>query len=164
MPADFFEALNTQMRDGGLNAMLHDLLAIDLTGWHPRSHIPATSALTDQKVQAFRRDPMSFWWYRTLEAGEIGPNLTEDRWRDGPVDVDSIDKEEALACLETMARGMGRHGPFTKTAMARFLRTVGVEVDAKDTRGNRVWRLPQLDQARLAFESHVGGRLDWDGE
>ena len=74
------------------------------------------------------------------------------------------EKDEFLRDLTDVARTMGRHGPFTKTAMARFLRTVGVEVDAKDTRGNRVWRLPRLDQARLAFESHVGGRLDWDGE
>jgi hypothetical protein len=164
LPAYFFDALNAQMRNGGLNAMLHDLQAIDLTGWHPRSHIPKTSALTDQKVQAFRRDPMSFWWYRLLEDGESDIAVSEERWRAGHVDVGSIEKDELLRDLTDVARTMGRHGPFTKTAMARFLRTVGVEVDAKDTRGNRVWRLPRLDQARLAFESHVGGRLDWDGE
>jgi len=164
LPADFFDALNAQMRNGGLSAMLHDLVALDLTGWHPRSHIPRTLALTDQKVQAFRRDPMSFWWYRLLEDGESDTAISEEKWRVGHMDVGSIEKDELLRDLTDVARTMGRHGPFTKTAMARFLRTVGVEVDAKDTRGNRVWRLPRLDQARHAFESHVGGRLDWDGE
>ena len=62
-----------------------------------------------------------------------------------------------------MAKSMGRHGPFTTTAMARFLRTVGVDVQARDRRGERVWRVPRLHEARLAFEQHVGGKLDWDG-
>lgn len=163
LPDGFFDELNAETRNGGLSAMLHDLMAIELHGWHPRSHIPRTSALTDQKIQAFRRDPMSFWWYRTLEAGEIGLNHFEDRWRDGHVDIGSHDKEDELARLEAMAKSMGRHGPFTTTAMARFLRTVGVDVQARDRRGERVWRVPRLEDARLAFERHVGGKLDWDG-
>lgn len=164
LPEHFFEALDTQMRGAGLNAMLHDLLAIELGSWHPRSHIPKTQALVDQKVQAFRRDPISFWWYRTLEDGEIGLTLSGDAWRTGEVDVSSRGKEELLLRLAEVARGMGRYGPFTKTAVARFLRIVGVEVDAKDKRGNRVWRVPRLVEARLAFERHVGGALDWDGD
>lgn len=164
LPSGFFDELNAETRNGGLSAMLHDLMAIDLRRWHPRSHIPRTSALTDQKIQAFRRDPMSFWWYRTLEAGEIGLNHFDDRWRDGHADIGSHDKEDELARLESMAKSMGRHGPFTTTAMARFLRTVGVDVQARDRRGERVWRVPRLDDARLAFERHVGGKLDWDGE
>lgn len=164
LPDGFFDALNDEMHGGGQSAMLHDLLALDLKGWHPRSHIPRTQALLDQKVQAFKRDPISFWWYRTLEAGEINPTFMEDDWRDGSLDIGSRDKEQLLLGLAETARGMGRHGPFTKTVVARFLRMVGVEVDAKDKRGNRVWRVPSLDDARLAFERHVGGKLEWDGE
>jgi hypothetical protein len=36
------------MDRGGREAMLHDLLAMDLKGWHPREKIPTTKALRDQ--------------------------------------------------------------------------------------------------------------------
>jgi hypothetical protein len=51
LPPSFFIDLNAEMENGGLSAMLHDLLTIDLAGWHPRSAIPNTKALVDQKVE-----------------------------------------------------------------------------------------------------------------
>jgi Bifunctional DNA primase/polymerase, N-terminal/Family of unknown function (DUF5906)/Primase C terminal 2 (PriCT-2) len=163
LPEGFFAALDAKMRNGGLAAMLHDLKAIDLGGWHPRSAIPNTAALVEQKVQAFRRDPLSFWWFRTLEAGAINVDVDEAAWTLDAVDVDSIGKEEMVADVGTIAKGMGRPGQFSKKAVATFLKSVGVEVDAKDKKGMRVWRIPRLADARLAFEVHVGGAIEWDG-
>jgi len=71
LPGDFFDKLEEEMQSGGLAAMLAELLSLNLDGWHPRSAIPNTTALVDQKLQAFRRDPLAFWWFRTLEGGEI---------------------------------------------------------------------------------------------
>lgn len=79
------------------------------------------------------------------------------------MDVDSIGKEEMVADVGTIAKGMGRPGQFSKKAVATFLKSVGVEVDAKDKRGMRVWRIPRLADARHAFEAHVGGAIEWDG-
>ena len=170
LPSGFFDALNAQMAGGGLPAMLHDLLDIDLGGWHPRSSIPNTQALVEQKVQAFRREPLSFWWFRTLEAGAWDPKMYVDSpkarpasWTEDSVDVDSMGKEQMLVEIGSIAKGMGRPGQFSKKAVAQFLKSVGVEVDAKDRKGMRVWRVPRLAEARAAFERHVGGTLDWDG-
>lgn len=163
LPSGFFDGLNAQMACGGLPAMLHELLSIDLRDWHPRSSIPNTQALVDQKVQAFRREPLSFWWFRTLEAGACDPKEHEAFWTETSVDVDSIGKEKMLVEIGSVAKGMGRPGQFSKKAVAQFLKSVGVDVNAKDSRGARVWRIPALAEARAAFARHVGGTLDWDG-
>ena len=41
--------LYAEIDRGGLAAMLHDLLAMDLGDWHPREDGPETDALTDQR-------------------------------------------------------------------------------------------------------------------
>lgn len=46
----YFRALFNEMDSGGLAAMLHDLLAMDLDGWHPRWNIPQTGELSEQKL------------------------------------------------------------------------------------------------------------------
>jgi hypothetical protein len=46
----YFTELVAEMDGGGLAAMLHDLLAMDLDGWHPRWNIPQTEELMAQKL------------------------------------------------------------------------------------------------------------------
>jgi len=163
LPSGFFDALNAQMANGGLAAMLHELQNLELAGWHPRAAIPNTQALTEQKVQAFRRDPLSFWWFRTLETGAWDLKAREGDWLVNFVDVDSVGKEQMLVEIGSIAKGMNRPGQFSKKAVAQFLKAVGVEVDAKNKKGMRVWRIPRLAEARAAFEAYVGGAIDWDG-
>lgn len=162
LPEGFFAALDAEMRNGGLAAMLHDLTAIDLGGWHPRSAIPNTAALVEQKVQAFRRDPLPFWWFRTLEAGGNGVTFDENVWATRSVDIVPGNKEAMVAEVCATAKAMNRPGQFSKKAVAQFLKSVGVDVNAKDRHGVRVWRLPLLAEARAAFERHVGGNIEWD--
>jgi Family of unknown function (DUF5906) len=50
----YFDALNAELENGGLAAMLHDLLAMDLGDWHPRQNVPQTRALLDQKIESLR--------------------------------------------------------------------------------------------------------------
>lgn len=50
----YFRPLFAEMEGGGLAAMLHDLLAMDLGDWHPRRGIPQTDALTKQKMLSLR--------------------------------------------------------------------------------------------------------------
>jgi hypothetical protein len=169
LPAGFFAKLNDQMnREGGRAAMLDELLKMPLGDWHPRRDIPQTGALTDQKVQGFRQDPIAFWWYRALEDGDADltrPDLTkpDPYWPDA-FDADSADKQSMLDNVNHQARQMGKRAEYTKTALARFLGRVGVDVKARDRKGSKVWHVPALDEARRAFEEHVGGSLDWDAD
>jgi hypothetical protein len=49
---DYFSSLKAQLMAGGLGAMLHDLLAMDLGRWHPRQDVPETDALLAQKAES----------------------------------------------------------------------------------------------------------------
>jgi hypothetical protein len=158
LPPGFFNDLRRQMESGGLAAMLFDLAEMPLAGWHPRSDIPITRALTEQKVQSFRSDPIAFWWYRALEDGCLPVG---GAWSDA-LDIDSEGKGGLVHAVEYQAAVMKKRAEFTKTALARFLGKVGVDVAARDRKGGKVWRIPALPDARAAFEAWVGGPIVWD--
>jgi hypothetical protein len=50
----YFQALYAEMNNGGLAAMLYDMLAFDLKGWHPRYDVPQSDALQRQKAMSRR--------------------------------------------------------------------------------------------------------------
>src|SRR3954447_11675102 len=48
--------------------MLHDLLELDLDGWHPRNII-RTEALREQQLRSL--SPENEWWLELLETGTL---------------------------------------------------------------------------------------------
>jgi hypothetical protein len=50
----YFIDLYAEMKNGGLAAMLYDLLAVDLKRWHPRNDVPQTAGLQKQKALSRR--------------------------------------------------------------------------------------------------------------
>lgn len=86
---EFWDALYRQMyEEGGLQALMHDLRAMDLGRWVPRLNVPNTSAMDDQKIQNMQ--PIQKWWFETLWSGRLGVDTTredEDDWTQGPVRV-----------------------------------------------------------------------------
>lgn len=48
---EYFDALDKQIENGGLAAMMYDLVNMDLGGWHPRA-VPQTIGLNEQKAQS----------------------------------------------------------------------------------------------------------------
>jgi hypothetical protein len=51
---DYFTALHRELDNGGLEAMLCDLLHTELGAWHPRASVPQTAALAQQKEESLR--------------------------------------------------------------------------------------------------------------
>lgn len=49
---EYFDRLYAELSNGGLASMLHDLLAMDLRGWHPRYDVPQTKGLAEQKLHS----------------------------------------------------------------------------------------------------------------
>lgn len=67
----FWRDLNRELESGGIEAFLHDLLALDLGDWHPRYEVPQSGGLTAQKgatLRGFERV-----WYDGLRTG-IAPS------------------------------------------------------------------------------------------
>jgi Family of unknown function (DUF5906) len=72
---EWFDPLYKQMREGGYEAMLFDLLARKLGDWHPRD-IVRTAALAEQQVQTL--SPYDAWWLELLQTGVLaGASLAD---------------------------------------------------------------------------------------
>jgi hypothetical protein len=66
---EYFAKIVHQMENGGREAMLYDLLNLDLGDWHPRNDIPQTRALIEQKERSLLYEDQ--WWVSLLEAGAL---------------------------------------------------------------------------------------------
>jgi hypothetical protein len=64
----WFRPLNAQLDNGGLEAMLHDLLAMDLGDWHPRE-VPKTEGLREQQARSL--SPEDEWLVGLLQDGML---------------------------------------------------------------------------------------------
>jgi hypothetical protein len=64
----WFAPLYAEMKTGGREAMLSDLLDLDLDGWHPRELIPS-DALREQQLRSL--SPEEEWWLELLETGML---------------------------------------------------------------------------------------------
>lgn len=152
----FFRALNRQLDNGGRAAFLHDMLARDIRGWHPRNDIPQNGALAEQKLRGM--DAEFSWWYSLLYEAEL-PGYDEERdWQAGEVVLDKVDMYESYLAF---ARSRTRH-PRPLPGLARVLLTkVGVEsrqIRSGARKDKRVYVVPALDQARAAFAEIVKAR------
>lgn len=150
----FFDALNRQLDNGGRAAFLHDMLARDIRGWHPRKDIPQNSALADQKLRGM--DVEFSWWYSLLYAAEL-PGYDEERdWQAGEIELDKADLYDSY---QAFARSRTRH-PRPLPGLAKvLLAKVGVEqrqIRSGARKDRRVYVVPALDQARAAFAEIVG--------
>jgi len=64
----WFKPLYEELRNGGLEAMLYDLLAHDLGDWRPRQ-IVSTAALGRQHEESL--SPLDQWWLDLLQTGVL---------------------------------------------------------------------------------------------
>lgn len=71
----FFGAMDEQLRHGGYEAMLYDLLNMDLSGFDVRS-APRTQGLVEQMLHSLT--PFEEWWYGKLKAEQLLP--TKKAW------------------------------------------------------------------------------------
>ncbi len=150
----FFRELNRQLDEGGRAAFLHDMLARDIEGWHPRNDIPQNSALADQKLRGM--DPEFSWWYSLLYEGDL-PGYDEDRdWQGGEVELDKTDLYDSYL---SFARNRTRH-PRPLPGLAKVLLSrVGVtsrQIRSGARKDRRVFVVPDLGQARARFAEIVG--------
>jgi len=164
-------ALNNEIDNGGLEAFLHDLLAMDLGNWHPRLDVPQTVALREQKVKTLK--PMEEWLLDVIEAGIIpgqAPHGAEknirssnerDR-RDGrhrSQDTAAEDRRDGQAGLYDMMR---QSSPALRNVsdarLGAFLREWGFENYKHQQKGDfwRGWIFPPLADLRSRWRKVFG--------
>lgn len=137
--------------DGGMAAMLHDLLEWDLSKANLRD-IPDTAALNDQKQRSMSLQHR--WWHEELCDGDLWRERASDGWR---LWKDEL-YERYLEALEKASRHSNRG---TKAELGRFLGKVMPpgwprHYQAKAT-GKRAWIIPELEDCRRRYESIYPG-------
>jgi len=166
----FFTALNRQLYEqGGIEALLHDLLARNIGDWAPRDNVPATSALVDQKVMTM--DDVERWWYNKLLDG-ILPNARGD-WHEGPV---VVIKEHLRADYADFARDQRVYRPADPVSFGMRLnklvsgRLENTQVKPDDAdysvKVDRMGRasatkVPSLADCRELLELKLGTGMQW---
>lgn len=149
---DYFSALAEQMENGGLAAMLHDLLEMDIGDFHPRWNIPQTEELTEQKLAGLRGVDRAF--LDILQTGE----LPVERWLDKKVRTLPYVSTSRLGELVNARSRKDRGRDVTPNEVADLLKALGFEQRQYPCRG---FALPPLPEARAAWD-RVKIPAPWD--
>ena len=145
----YFDALHQEFANGGLEAMLYDLLNWDLGNWHPRQ-VYETEGLRHQKAQSL--PPIEQWFLELLEEGKLP----------GSSYVLVIKKDFATtrALVEDAKQRVPRlNGYLSDKAMGDFLRDSGCTAGKDRSRDleHRGWRFPPLSQMRADWSRRYAG-------
>ena len=154
---EYFAAIHEQMENGGLAAMLYDLLEYDLNGFNVRA-VPVTDALIDQKIQSLRGSEA--WLFDCLQQGM----LEKVRWKKNGL---SISKERAYQDYCDRHRQFRSHTPEDIRSWAKIIRNIlgSTLEDRRPKKGNkriREYMLAPLNECRAAFSHYLGQELGWE--
>ena len=150
--AEYFGAIAEEMRGGGLEALLHELQAEDLSNFDVRQR-PETRALAAQKDHSL--NPMEQWLQDLLRSGCL-PATT---WRGFPR------RSHRPVLLKDMRDSAGTMlNSKTDRALCRFLEKWDVDTDVKmagRSGGERYAEFPELGAMRAAWEARYPAP-EWD--
>lgn len=144
---EYFTALHQQIKNGGQEAFLYDLLALDLDGWHPRYNTPQTNALAEQKLRNLQ--PIEKLWYDCLDKGQLKQNLT------------SKNKSQYIVSTSSFADAVNiihKYNDYSARNIADFFKSMNFKYSNSRPRG---YFIPDLQIARKAWDE-VLFEVEWD--
>ena len=117
----YFTAIWQEMESGGYEAMLHDLLHHDLTGFDVRD-VPDTEGLQEQKKLSLGTSQA--WWFDALHRGyvyksKLGLEQYFGEWREAET------TEVLYASYSEFAKAQNERHPMAREAFGRFMVSMG---------------------------------------
>ncbi|MGV0820821.1 primase-helicase family protein [Martelella sp. AMO21009] len=156
----YFRQMDEELDSGGREALLYDLLRLDISEINLRL-IPKTTALLSQKINSF--DPVEAWLFARLEDGR--PTERHDEWPAFASKAQLFD--DYIKSAERT--GIRRRAAETQFHMRLkeimpILRPARRTVNEDDAsiRQVRGYDLPPLETCRAQFEAAIGQPYDWD--
>ena len=118
----YFVRISKQMDAGGYEAMLHDLLKFDLTGFNVRA-VPVTEGLQTQRKLSL--PPAELWWKDCLERGyvfrsRLGLEEIFGKW------CEEASTELLFASYIEFAKERHERHPMSRETIGRFLVRMGL--------------------------------------
>jgi hypothetical protein len=156
----WFKAIDDQLKNGGCEAMLFDLMNYRLADWHPRE-VPKASGLVEQQARSL--SPLDGWWVELLETGTLAgcdPDHPERAVSNKYEDKAGAfsDRLVARPGLYDQARNIEpRLRAHTSDHMlGRYLADQGCDNTKKVLR-KRGWVFPPLSECRKCWERRFPG-------
>jgi len=160
----YFAAINTEMRNGGVQALMHTLMNFDLSHFNVRRY-PVTEGLLEQKQLSL--PSVAQWWYDILIEGDNQISL-ENYIPPTAVIGTSTPTTALFEIYQAFAKG-DRYGHGQVASCKQFVTTLKkwapiVRHRPADDRGERPRCLlvPDLESCRNYFEQKIGHDIDWD--
>jgi hypothetical protein len=179
----YFAAIMQEMETGGYEAMLHELLARDISAFNVRD-FPDSEGLQEQKQRSLKTELA--WWLDVLHRGYVWPSKLglEDHFAEWHEEVTT---ELLYASYNEYAKAHGERRPMPRTLFGQFIGDVGgrprrlsnevvgehltdVENDGHIRREAKLviqprppgYHLGSLDAARAAFDAHTKLDIQWE--
>ena len=162
----YFRAIVRQMdREGGKEAMLYDMLDMDISGYD-LGKLSDTEGLLEQKIHTMTT--AQTYWFERLQEGQplseyIQNEAAFDAFSDDWGDVDS-EKQYEDYLIHTEKKK--ERYPLSKTQFGLFIKKACPDVKKylKRDGDKRKWRrqFPHLDDCRGAFEKNIKTKIPWD--
>ena len=130
----YFDALHRELyQDGGAEAFVHDMLAMELGDWHPRFDIPQTEGLKEQQQES--ADPATHWLWALLEDGKL-PGMVSGWGNAAQLFAQAVRSHVGLRY-------------WTRPKMRKLLEGIGCTSRKKED--GAYWVFPPLPEARANF-------------
>jgi hypothetical protein len=151
---EYWRKLNHEIDHGGAEAMVHDMLVMDLSDFNVRDK-PETKELLEQKLRSL--EPIERWWHDCLHRGGTSD---DGEW------PDFISTDEAIEGVMETSGGRLYKKPaaidvrrtFKKICPSASVKQQKTRVSSQRQRG---YALPSVEQARKEFEQYIGGKISW---
>ncbi len=150
----YFNELFASMDNGGVEAMLYDLLAYPIN--KDLRTAPRTAALLDQIAESF--DTIQAWWFDCLNAGCIDRDMGD--W------PESIATDAAYNHYIRYAEKRGYRFRESEDSFGKQLKSMCPEISKKrlrvtDSRRHHYF-FPYLERSRELFSECLGMTIQWD--
>jgi hypothetical protein len=160
----YFDAINTEMRNGGLEALMHTLMTFDLSQFNVRRY-PVTEGLLEQKQLSL--PSVAQWWYDILIEGDNQVSV-EKYIAPTAVIGTSIPTMALFEIYQAFAKG-DRYGHGQVASCQQFVTILSewAPIERKRTtvangKRGRCLVIPDLESCRNHFEQKIGHEIDWD--
>lgn len=158
----YFKEIITQMhKQNGLQAMLYDLLKLDITKYDLRQ-FEQTDALFEQKIHSM--PTYILYWYEKLQEGRLLPSSWQTDYTDYS-DWHTIKSEDQYKDYLEFSDSMKERYPLSPILFGRFLNEFCSGIIRKQaSSGKRIRIFPDLNHCRKDFEKQYKYTIPWGDE
>ena len=160
----YFDAINSEMRNGGVEALMYTLVNLDLSHFNVR-RCPVTEGLLQQKQLSL--PSVAQWWYDILIEGDNQVSL-EKYVPPTAVTGASIPTMTLFEIYQAFAKGdRFGHGQVAScnlfvTILKQWAPIGNKRVTDVNGKRNRCLLVPDVEKCREHFEQEIGHKIDWD--